>query len=562
MNTVSVDQKPSLKEAFLSWSNFKEYLKVEDSTNFLINIDILPTGKSRRIWNWLSFFCYWYSESWAVSTWSLGSTMVAAGLTVAESIILIFFSNLILSIVCVINGRAASTYHIGYPVLARATFGIYAHYFFIILRAILGIIWGGVQLYFEGQFISIALRCIFPGWEKIPNHIPASQYIDVQTMLGFFFAFLITMPFLFVHTYKLRHLFTVKSFCIPFAGLGIVIWAAKVNGGISANTVVADVERGSTTAYAFTVFSLMNSIFGASSALLVTIPDLARYSTRHRDQIWGQMFGLPVAQTICATFGILTTAALKEHWGEVFWNPYDLLNAMLDHGYTSPARAGVFFASVAFAFATLGTSIACNIVPFAADVTSLCPKYINIVRGQILCLIIAFAIVPWRILTSATTFLNFLGGYSIFQGSVVGIMSVDYFFSRKGNLNFDDLYTFSKSGRYYFTFGVNWRSIASFVIGFALPFPGFVAVLAEKTIGVGAIRLYDLGWLLSITTGALSYAVFTWIWPVDGFNRPFEADAQNIDELIEAMDNNTRAEFLGAEVQDSKDQARTTVQNV
>lgn len=42
----------------------------------------------------------------------------------------------------VLNGRAASRYHVGYPVLARTTFGIWGSYFFVVLRAILGVIWG------------------------------------------------------------------------------------------------------------------------------------------------------------------------------------------------------------------------------------------------------------------------------------------------------------------------------------------------------------------------------------------------------------------------------------
>ena len=297
-------------------------------------------------------------------------------------------------------------------------------------------------MYFEGQFISIMLWCIFPQWANLHNTIPGAQQIDLQTYLGFFFAFLITIPLLLVHTYKLRHLFTVKSICLPLAGLGIVIWAAASNGGINTGVLVSSsiiggtTVRGNTTAFAFAVFYQLNSLFGATSALIVTIPDLARYSQRTNSGYWGQLLGLPVAQTICASFGILTTAAMLEHWGEAYyndlWNPYSLLTAILDHGYTPGARAGVFFASLSFAFATLGTSVACNIIPFAADVTCLCPKYINIVRGQLICLVIAFAIVPWRILTSATTFLDFLGGYSIFQGSVVGIMSVDYFFLHRG----------------------------------------------------------------------------------------------------------------------------------
>jgi NCS1 family nucleobase:cation symporter-1 len=52
------------------------------------------------------------------------------------------FANILSSMVIVLNGRAAAQYHVGYPVLARVTFGIFGSYFFVVLRAILGIIWG------------------------------------------------------------------------------------------------------------------------------------------------------------------------------------------------------------------------------------------------------------------------------------------------------------------------------------------------------------------------------------------------------------------------------------
>ena len=83
-------------------------------------------------------------------------------------------------------------------------------------------------------------------------------------------------------------------------------------------------------------------------------------------------------------------------YGEAYWNPYDLFQGILDNsGYSSAARAGVFFASAVWAFSALGTSLATNVAPFAADIASLAPKYINIIRGQFVWLIIAFAIVPW-----------------------------------------------------------------------------------------------------------------------------------------------------------------------
>jgi nucleobase:cation symporter-1, NCS1 family len=198
-------------------------------------------------------------------------------------------------------------------------------------------------------------------------------------------------------------------------------------------------------------------------------------------------------------------------YGEAYWNPYDLLNGILDHGYTSAARAGVFFAAASFAFATLGTSIACNFIPFAADVTCMLPRYINIIRGQFLCLVIAFSIVPWRIVTSAAGFLNFLNGYSIFQGPVVAIMLVDYFILRRGNLYMPALFTRSPEGRYYYFHGVNVRAYAAFVVGFLLPLPGFIGSFGTTPVAGAASDMFSLGWELSFLLGGLAYLVAAYI---------------------------------------------------
>jgi NCS1 family nucleobase:cation symporter-1 len=297
------------KHAFSSPRAFHEALVLKSSTSSLVNEDLLPSPPERQTWTTWNFFAYWWSESWAVSTWSLGSAFIALGATVADAILVVVFANILSAVVIVLNGRAASRYHIGYPVLSRSVFGIYGQYFVVILRAILGVIWGGVQLYFEGQFISICLRCIFPSWWEIPNGIPASQYITTQGMVAFFLAFVFTIPFMFIHTTKIRHLFTAKSVVLPIAGLGIVIWATSQNGGVSAEKLVDESAKGSIPVFAWGIVAQFNSVMGANSALLVTVPDLARYSKTKNAQVIGQALGIPLAQTLCAGFGIITAVS-------------------------------------------------------------------------------------------------------------------------------------------------------------------------------------------------------------------------------------------------------------
>ena len=186
--STNSDLKPSrwqrLRGAFSSPSAFHQALILKSSTSILTNEDLAPTPPIRQRWTVWSFFAYWWSVSWNVSTWSVGAAIITLGATVRDALLVVLFANLLSACVIVLNGRAAARYHIGYPVLSRSSFGIYGQYFVVILRSILGVIWGGVQLYFMGQFISICLRCIFPSWARIQNTIPASQYITTQEYVG------------------------------------------------------------------------------------------------------------------------------------------------------------------------------------------------------------------------------------------------------------------------------------------------------------------------------------------------------------------------------------------
>ncbi|KAI9739740.1 MAG: hypothetical protein M1834_006459 [Cirrosporium novae-zelandiae] len=523
------------KHAFSSPHAFHQALILKSSSSRLVNEDLLPSPPDRWTWDTWSFFSYWWSESWAVSTWSIGSSLIALGATVRDALLVVLFANTLSAIIIVLNGRAASRYHVGFPVLTRISFGMYGQYFSVILRSILGIIWGGVQMYFEGKFISICLRCIFPGWAKIPNQIPASQHITTTDMVGFFLAFLFTIPFMFIHTTKIRYIFTIKSFLIPLTGLGIVCWATTANGSVSADNLVDTSTRTSTAVFAWGIVGQFNSVMGANSALLVTVPDLARYSKTKNAQLWGQAFGLPFSGVICSAFGIITTSAVQHMYGETYWNTYDLLDGILNHTCTPKSRAGVFFASASWAFATMGTSIACNITPFAADITSLFPKYINIIRGQLLCTIIAFSITPWNIVATANSFLTFLSGYSIFQGSIVSIMIVDYFLLRNGNINITALYSTAPSSQYHYIHGFNPRAFLAFVAGFALPLPGFIASFGHS-VGAAAEHMFVLGWILSFLMGGLSYLLMGRIWKVPGDDVAYGFEAKVSEAQMAVID--------------------------
>lgn len=132
------------------------------------------------------------------------------------------------------------------------------------------------------------------------------------------------------------------------------------------------------------------------------------------------------------------------------------------------------------AILVLGTNVAANIIPLGSDLAMLLPRYINMKRGQVLCLFLAWVICPWNICASALTFTKFLSGYGLFIGSLTGVMIADYGLNR-GNLFIENLYDGSKNNpKYYYTRGWNIQAYIAYIAGLGIGFPGFCGNLGAK----------------------------------------------------------------------------------
>lgn len=74
--------------------------------------------------------------------------------------------------------------------------GMYGGYFFVFIRAIVCIIWYGIQTFYAGNILSVMLRCIFgSSWENFPNALPTSANVTSKQLLTFFMAWLMEFPF-------------------------------------------------------------------------------------------------------------------------------------------------------------------------------------------------------------------------------------------------------------------------------------------------------------------------------------------------------------------------------
>ena len=308
-------------------------------------------------------------------------------------------------------------------------------------------------------------------------------------MCAFVLYFLLQLPFLCIPYTNVQYFFGLKSIIAPIIFLAVFgSTLHKAGGTISHSPVITQspTVKGSTLVWLF--FSNLNSVLGNYATLGLNIADFGRYANKRSAQNC-QALVIPFIFTIVGLLGIFTAAAAESAYGEVMWNPIDIISLWMESG-SHRGRAAAAFGAIGLIIVTLGINISANSISAANDLMAFAPKYINIRRGQLLAAFIgSWAFVPWKILASAAKFLAFLGGYTIFLGPMTGILMTDYYIVRRGRVSVPDMYDFHGMYRYQPKLGTNWRAVAAFFIGCTPPLPGFVnniVVAGNGTTGVSA----------------------------------------------------------------------------
>ncbi|GLB40658.1 putative cytosine-purine permease [Lyophyllum shimeji] len=484
------------------------------------NQDMDPVPVPQRTWTTWNFIAYWISDATHVAMWQFASSMLAIGLTWRQALVAIAVGHMIIAIVMVLNGTVGARLHVAFPVLNRSSFGFWFSYFSVISRVILAMFWFSIQTFSGSECVYQMLKAIWPSVARIPNGLPPSSPITTVQMMSYFLYWLLQFPLLLVSPQKIRHFFTVKSIVVPCTWLAILIWAMV---RVPASVSLAPHEgalSGSGLAWAW--LSALNSSLGLYATVSINIPDFTRYAKNERAQ-FVQLLIIPVAFTLTGFIGIAVTSAAEVIYGEVLWDPLRLIDRWDN-------RAAAFFASFSFMLSTIGVNISANSLSAANDMMVLCPRYINIRRGQVICALLGgWALCPWEILATAPGFLSFMSGYTVFLGPFAGIMIADYWLVHRGKVDVPAMY--HPRGRYRYWNGINWRAAVTLLCSVTPTMPGLIANINSKIKVGNASRLFDIAWLYGFFSALTIYWVLSTLFPA---RETYMSEAIRADDVLNA----------------------------
>jgi NCS1 family nucleobase:cation symporter-1 len=233
----------------------------------------------------------------------------------------------------------------------------------------------------------------------------------------------------------------------------------------------------------------LTAMVGFWATLSLNIPDFTRYCKDQREQLLGQLYGLPTTMLLFSFIGVAVTSATVLLYGHVIWNPVDLV-VRLSHDAGSPWLA--FVAMFTLAVATLSTNIAANVVGPANSIASAFPRSVSFRAGGLIAAVLGVLLCPWLVLDM---YIGWLVSYSGLLGSVSGVLLADYWLLRRTELDLDGLY--QSQGPYRYHRGFNLRAIAAMLLGVAV-------VLAGKLIP-GAEFLFKGAWFSGVFVSGAAY---------------------------------------------------------
>lgn len=530
---TSVDEVSEVKSdpvALTKWQKFIKFIEVEHedglttSQRYLFNYDLRPVEAARRQWSWYNYVFFWVADSFNINTWMIAATGVQQGMTWWQTWLSVWLGYLLCGTFVSLSARVGVVNHISFPITVRASFGIFFALWPVINRVVMSCVWYAVQAMVAGPCIGLMLRAIFgQNLDETMHNGISNPNLTTFQFLSFFLFWLLSLPFLWFSPHKIRHLFTVKAYVAPVAGIGFLIWTLVKCNGVGPIIHEKSSLHGSALAWAF-VESTMNALANFAT-LISNAPDFSRFADKpsFAMKYVVQTVSIPVCFSLTSLIGILVSSASTKLYGQTYWSPLEVLGRFLDD-YTAGNRAGVFLISLAFAIAQLGTNISANSLSFGTDVTSILPQFLNIRRGSYLCALLALVVQPWNLLSSSSKFTTYLSAYSVFLSSIIGVICCDYYYVRRGYLKLTHLYSTNapedpeqRSFYMYNKIGLNWRALVAYICGILPNIVGFVgATSGSDKVPVGAIEVYRFNFFLGFFVAGIIYAALCYISPIEG----------------------------------------------
>jgi NCS1 family nucleobase:cation symporter-1 len=476
-------------------------MNIPNASPALYNEDLAPA--TERNWGVFSIFNVWTSDVHSLWGYYLAASLFLLCGSFVNFLIAIGLSSLVIFFLMNLVGYAGVKTGVPYPVLARASFGIWGANVPALVRAIVACFWYGAQTAAaSGAIVALLTRTdTFLAFHQ-NTHVLGHSALEVIC-----FVVIWALQLLIIQ----KGMETVRRFqdwagpavwvmmLILAVGLFIKAGGFSFDHGIPQDVLLAKTKDAGVTGAPGSAAALM--AVGATwityfAALYLNFCDFSRYAPDKDTVRKGNLWGLPINLVLFSLVAGITTIAAYKVYGEVLIHP-EQISAKFDSWFLA------MLAALTFAVATLGINVVANFVSPAFDFSNVFPRVIDFKKGGYIAAVIAlilYPFAPWEGNAAA-----FVGGIGATMGPLFGIIIVDYALIAKGDVDVKALYV--ENGRYHYHGGFNMAAFIAAAIGalFSSILPNFTSLLPAWW------SVY--GWFFGVAIGGGTYYMLSMLMP-------------------------------------------------
>ncbi len=417
----------------------------------LYNADLAPATK--RNWGVYNIFAMWMQDIHSITVYTFAASLFFMGLNGFQ-----VFTALAVSVVIIwglmnLTGIAGQRTGVPFPVLARASFGVWGANIPALIRAAIAVIYYGILTYLGSTGLQLAALRMARSWfEPMTQH----SFLGLSALGWICFAIMWTIQLMVV-----RHGMDAIRRFQDYAGpavwmvmFALAIWMVIKAGGHISLDLSPHQATGWGLSYEMIAAIALNVSF--FSTFLLNFADFGRLAPNRKTVVRGNFFGLPVNFIMFAIVAVTVTSASIVVFGKAITDPVKLIE-MTDN---TPA---ILLGALVFVVATIGINIVADFISCAYDFSNMAPRKIDFFRGGLIAAVLSVFTLPWHLYSNPDSIAYFVGGLGAFLGPLFGVLVSDYWIIRRGEIDVDDLYTESPDGKYYFTRGFNPRAMIAVV---------------------------------------------------------------------------------------------------
>ena len=476
-------------------------MSIPNASPALYNEDLAPARE--RNWGVFSLFNVWTSDVHSLWGYYLAASLFLLCGTFVNFLIAIGLGSLVIFFLMNLVGYAGVKTGVPYPVLARASFGVFGANVPALVRAIVACFWYGAQTAAaSGAIVALLTRTDMFKAFNANTHFLGHSGLEVICFLVVWALQLLVIR---------RGMETVRRFqdwagpavwvMMLILAIGLLIKAGgfSLDHGIPQDVLLAKTkeagvpgEPGSASALAAVAATWITYF----AALYLNFCDFSRYAPDKATVRKGNLWGLPINLLLFSLVAGITTIAAFKVYGEVLIHP-DQISAKFESWFLAA------LAALTFAVATLGINVVANFVSPAFDFSNGFPKAIDFRKGGYIAALIALVLYPFAPWEGNAA--GFVGAIGSTMGPLFGVIMVDYYLIAKSEVNVPELYR--ENGEYRYQGGFNVVAFIAAAVGalFSSILPNFTTLLPPWW-GV-------YGWFFGVAIAGVAYYLLSMLVP-------------------------------------------------